>query len=1091
MRSLQTVGVVLLGLIISTTGLHAAQLGALDPTKPALRVRKEPVKTEAQVVERGQHHARVEWFLEEEGPDGKIFRQLRGYTRLETGLHYWDAASKTWKETQELIKPTAGGAVADEGPQKVTFSLNVNQGEGSVSIVTPDGQKLRGGVLALAYFDTATQKQVVLALAKDAKGRIVGQNQVIYQDAFEGVNADVLYTYTKAGLMQEVIFRTQPPSPAKVELTPETTLLQVLTEWSELPVLKERVAVTLNQKNSGALSDEKLDFGSVQIGSGKAFWKEGATRKGATPVGKKLVEENGRKILFESVPYLELEESLRGLPDSGWVRVETPKDNSGRVSRRRPDGLYAGGGAMSAGDLLASVATKGVSVDWTVLGSVTNLVLQGDMTYDVAGLVEVENLVIEGGTVVKFEDYTSSQILVTRSVDCQTDSYRPAVFTSVYDGGVGEKIYLGTLARDYAAGGALKVDLTYVTGPIELKNLRFSWAMTGIAISDGGLNTNETQILRNVQFVNCGTGLEIDNAKVGFFNGLVVSDKGTNTTAFDVTGGSLRGEHLTLHKLATLSVGTGSNEVVNTLAVDLGNNPGTLGAGSQNLWNTNGSLVFTNVVFGSHYLPTNSAYLNAGTTNGLDSGLAQSLKLKTTQAPVLYSNYTFSAVTTLGPTVARDSNVPDVGFHYDPLDYIVAKSTVATNLSFTAGTAVGWYYSTNGLSPPALGMNDRQIVTFGGTAENRCYFVRSTLSQEGSAGIYSYSKGGILGTADQDSLDATTSPHLWATFTVFGGLARYDNPYGEYYGYMTVHLTHSEVWNMTAVSYILSQHLTNCFFGRSYSGQVHGWTGTKFTFQNGTMKGGYLDLFRYGTAAPFTVHDVAFDGTLVSEYDDFGGTNLDYSFNAYTNSTDAYRLYPTNANDRIVTNFNWQVGALGSFYLPTSSPILNVGSTSATNVGLHHFTITTNQVKETNSTVDIGYHYVALGTNGLASDLDGDGIADYREDANGNGSVNSGETSWIEADSDFDGISDGEEVANGTDPLNAANAALRLLASFRFNGASLVGDQGQVPNYSYNIASVAGLEGSAAKVVGGDWAKRLGFRTVEANGMISISNGAG
>ncbi|MBI3413927.1 MAG: hypothetical protein HY043_01195, partial [Verrucomicrobia bacterium] len=55
--------------------------------------------------------------------------------------------------------------------------------------------------------------------------------------------------------------------------------------------------------------------------------------------------------------------------------------------------------------------------------------------------------------------------------------------------------------------------------------------------------------------------------------------------------------------------------------------------------------------------------------------------------------------------------------------------------------------------------------------------------------------------------------------------------------------------------------------------------------------------------------------------------------------------------------------------------------------GLYHYTTTTNQVKETNSTVDIGFHYVA--TTGSSSttlvDTDADGAPDYWEDKNGNG----------------------------------------------------------------------------------------------------------
>jgi len=51
-------------------------------------------------------------------------------------------------------------------------------------------------------------------------------------------------------------------------------------------------------------------------------------------------------------------------------------------------------------------------------------------------------------------------------------------------------------------------------------------------------------------------------------------------------------------------------------------------------------------------------------------------------------------------------------------------------------------------------------------------------------------------------------------------------------------------------------------------------------------------------------------------------------------------------------------------------------------------------VKETNSIVDIGYHYVAVDTNGIPLDSNGDGIPDYLQDANGNGLVDAGETNW-------------------------------------------------------------------------------------------------
>jgi hypothetical protein len=69
---------------------------------------------------------------------------------------------------------------------------------------------------------------------------------------------------------------------------------------------------------------------------------------------------------------------------------------------------------------------------------------------------------------------------------------------------------------------------------------------------------------------------------------------------------------------------------------------------------------------------------------------------------------------------------------------------------------------------------------------------------------------------------------------------------------------------------------------------------------------------------------------------------------------------------------------------------------TADQIGLYHFTTQTNQVKEANSIVDIGYHYVAVDAYGNPIDTDGDGIPDYLEDTNGNGVFDSGDLGdWL------------------------------------------------------------------------------------------------
>ena len=104
------------------------------------------------------------------------------------------------------------------------------------------------------------------------------------------------------------------------------------------------------------------------------------------------------------------------------------------------------------------------------------------------------------------------------------------------------------------------------------------------------------------------------------------------------------------------------------------------------------------------------------------------------------------------------------------------------------------------------------------------------------------------------------------------------------------------------------------------------------------------------------------------------------------------------------TSLAYASGPLGRYYI-SGTTLQDAGSRTAGNAGLYHFTTQTNQVKEANSPVDIGLHYVALGGAGQPADHDGDRFPDYQEDFNGNGSYDSGlgETDWVSPDRFFIG----------------------------------------------------------------------------------------
>ena len=82
----------------------------------------------------------------------------------------------------------------------------------------------------------------------------------------------------------------------------------------------------------------------------------------------------------------------------------------------------------------------------------------------------------------------------------------------------------------------------------------------------------------------------------------------------------------------------------------------------------------------------------AGTTN-ISATLANDLRNRTTYPPIVITT-NFTVDTTLSPQAQRDTDTPDLGYHYDPLDYCWT-SLVLSNapLVLTNGVAIGNYGS--------------------------------------------------------------------------------------------------------------------------------------------------------------------------------------------------------------------------------------------------------------------------------------------------------------------------------------------------------------------------------------------------------------
>jgi hypothetical protein len=161
--------------------------------------------------------------------------------------------------------------------------------------------------------------------------------------------------------------------------------------------------------------------------------------------------------------------------------------------------------------------------------------------------------------------------------------------------------------------------------------------------------------------------------------------------------------------------------------------------------------------------------------------------------------------------------------------------------------------------------------------------------------------------------------------------------------------------------------------------------------RNNLFRKGFLDF--YGGNTGWTVRDNLFD--TMGRLQDHGSA-VQNCTNAYYSTTYGLSGGVRNTN---LASLTYQAWALGKYYQPGASYLINAGSCNASNVGLYQFTTTTNQVKEGSSRVDIGLHYVALDANGNLYDTDMDGLSDVLEDTNGNGGFDAGETDWRTYDS--------------------------------------------------------------------------------------------
>lgn len=941
------------------------------------------------VVERGPHHRIWERTITETRPNGRVVERKSSYTELGTGMHYWKEGQ--WQESQARFRIFPGGAVANEGPFQFIIAPDI-AAEGAVDLLTPDGKRFLSSPRWLAYHDLDTGQSLIIAAVKSCAGQMFEPNVIVFPDAFDDVKAALRYTYQPWGVEQDVILiESGSLKPEDHGFNPQNHL--VLEMWSEFQAAPETARATPVVEDG--LADVRLSFGEAQIGTGKAFSL--SDEEESIAVGKTWTQVEQRQFLIEAVRVTDLAPLLARLPQH--VQANNPGQRVRAMAQQQPVGnrtalLAQGVERLRAGEKRLQTASirpgqtplkQGVVLDYSIITTASDVRLKGDTTYYVTNSVTLSGTtIIEGGTVIKFANVTNSgsnKILITGAIDCRTSAYHPAIFTAKDDDTVGDTISgsSGSPGTNRYAGRAL--ELNAANTAYDLHDLRFRYPAIAVYVSASSV----TSVLSHVQVGFANTAINNIYAN-GYARNLLVFD--TLTGISSGATGTNRLEHATFHRVGTFR-DTGTVYLTNSLLISVTN--GMTYTGANNATNISDSGIFQTVGAATHYLANSSTNLNAGTTN-INTTLLAALKKRTTYPPIVIGDgswYTNSL--TLNPQAQRDTDTPDLGYHYESLDYVFSALPL-TNATITvmSGVAIG----TRTLNSYGLGLLGGAQFICEGTPDNLNRIVRYNTVQEqaNTNWIESASYGSSVITAWTPP--TTTAPFARVRFTDWS--VPTGGPLYHFWGYLEDAGTHDlrdcEFHSGVLYTQRPSLGVTNCLFNRTQLVLEENYD-MNHIFRNCTFAGSDLQLVHAGSGS-WTFQNNLFDGTTTNNTEGYF-TN---SYNGYT--TNAARLVPTNVTDvkLSVTNIAYDTGWLGRFYLPTNltshSKLFDTGSTNADRLGFYHYTTVTNQTRELTSTNDLGFHYVAVNSSGVPIDTDGDGWPNYYEDANGNGSVDSGETDW-------------------------------------------------------------------------------------------------
>ncbi len=491
----------------------------------------------------GEHHRRIATWT---GTNVVAGAAIKGeFVLLDPGMNYYDEAG-VLRSNDPKIEPSPDGAIVTGSSLKVDFSGELDVA-GAIDVRLKDGVRLRATPLAIGYFDSGSGLSVTIGTVRAASGKIFSPTKVIYEDAFDGVRADVVYDVTRHSVMQTVIFTENPPPPSFFGLADATSKLEVISEFDDAPAPQKRIKVLKEEKDAVKRAamhapdflDEELKFGDSRIPAGVAFGLNLDSVPGdelrTQPVGKhwQAVPNEGRSVLFESVEYAPIKAQLELLPETKPVDSEPVALKVPSKTRHLPVKRLAAIKRNPMQMAMSGQMPRGFAVDYSIVNGTTYvaaLTFNAQTTYLITNAITIGNVTFQAGTVVKYHPIGS--LKVTGTVTCNGTYDNPSVLLSYDDHSYGEAIP-AINDRPASTGfpnGASGVNGIYLDTPTAatLRFIKIRHKQYGVRIESAP--SSGTHTVSDLIIEHCGTGLFLRYHTPTFSNIRLCG----NTTSLDV-----------------------------------------------------------------------------------------------------------------------------------------------------------------------------------------------------------------------------------------------------------------------------------------------------------------------------------------------------------------------------------------------------------------------------------------------------------------------------------------------------------------------------------------------------------------------------